>query len=101
MRADDSLSTTGVYNSSYKITNIVLDLASIPFTARSFDPWAVWVYNMNGNGQTDALIANLSLTMSQVRVDLEFSMDDDVRFVVKCSNTSAGVVYVNGYFIDK
>lgn len=81
---------------SYKITNIVLDLESIPAKAKDSDWWAVWVCMVDQGSSSDALLANLSRTVSQVQVDLEFSMEDDLRFFVKSSSNS-GVVYLNGY----
>jgi len=100
LRADDSL--TEVHNVSewYKVTNIVLDLQSIPANAENSDSWSVWVYKMDGS--PDALIANLSRTLSQVEVDLEFSINDHVRFVLQSNNNgSVGVAYLNGYEIYK
>lgn len=97
IRVSDSLEEVRDCRSeSYKITNIVLDLSSIPSNAKDSDFWPVWVYN--GSNGSETILANLSRKVSQVQIDVEFSIHDNAMFAVK--SAKSGHVYVNGYALE-
>lgn len=74
----------------------MLDLESISPKSKDTDYWAVWVYKMDrAGGSHEALLANLSRTVSQVQIDVEFSIHDQATFALK--GAKSGVVYLNGY----
>lgn len=85
-------------SNSFRVTNIVLDLESIPAKTKDSEWFAVAVCQTTTGSRSDyAILANLSRSVPQVQVDIEFSVEDNPKFFMK---SASAVAYVNGYEIN-
>lgn len=82
----------------YKVTNITLDVDSIPTNVDDNDWWQIRVRSrdeMMSRQYRDALLAHLTRRSPQVQIDVEFYAGLNPTFYMK--STKSGEVYVNGY----